>query len=106
MRGISEQISIALGDSVYIFEPGMDNRGLSSTGVHAIANLSELKTNKKLPYEIKIKLKGSQSLNFIPLGKTTRVDLKANWSTPSLQAIICLITGMSQKKISRLNGRF
>ena len=55
MRGISEQISITLGDSVYIFEP----------------------------YEIKIKLKGSQSLNFIPLGKTTRVDLKANWNTPS-----------------------
>lgn len=83
MRGISEQISITLGDSVYIFEPGMDNRGIDNTGVHAIANLSELKQNKKLPYEIKIKLKGSQSLNFIPLGKTTRVDLKANWNTPS-----------------------
>ena len=83
MRGISEQISITLGDSVYIFEPGMDNRGIANTGVHAIANLSELKLNKKLPYEIKIKLKGSQSLNFIPLGKTTRVDLKANWNTPS-----------------------
>ena len=83
MRGISEQISITLGDSVYIFEPGMDNRGIANTGVHAIANLSELKQNKKLPYEIKIKLKGSQSLNFIPLGKTTRVDLKANWNTPS-----------------------
>ena len=82
MRGISEQISITLGDSVYIFEPGMDNRGIANTGVHAIVNLSELK-NKKLPYEIKIKLKGSQSLNFIPLGKTTRVDLKANWNTPS-----------------------
>ena len=83
MRGISEQISITLGDSVYIFEPGMDNRGIDNTGVHAIANLSELKQNKKLPYEIKIKLKGSQSFNFIPLGKTTRVDLKANWNTPS-----------------------
>ena len=83
MRGISEQISITLGDSVYIFEPGMGNRGIANTGVHAIANLSELKQNKKLPYEIKIKLKGSQSLNFIPLGKTTRVDLKANWNTPS-----------------------
>ncbi len=83
MRGISEQISITLGDSVYIFEPGMDNRGIANTGVHAIVNLSELKQNKKLPYEIKIKLKGSQSLNFIPLGKTTRVDLKANWNTPS-----------------------
>ena len=53
MRGISEQISITLGDSVYIFEPGMDNRGIDNTGVHAIANLSELKQNKKLPYEIK-----------------------------------------------------
>lgn len=83
MRGISEQISITLGDSVYVFEPGMDNRGISATGVHAIADLSDLKKNKKLPYEIKIKLKGSQSINFIPLGKTTRVDLKANWNTPS-----------------------
>lgn len=83
MRGISEQITITLGDSVYLFEPGMDNRGISSTGVHAIADLSALKQNKKLPYEIKIKLKGSQSINFIPLGRTTRVDLKANWSTPS-----------------------
>lgn len=83
MRGISEQISITLGDSVYVFEPGMDNRGIGATGVRAITDLSDLKKNKKLPYEIKIKLKGSQSINFIPLGKTTRVDLKANWNTPS-----------------------
>ena len=58
MRGISEQISITLGDSVYVFEPGMDNRGTGATGVHAITDLSDLKKNKKLPYEIKIKLKG------------------------------------------------
>ena len=83
MRGISEQISITLGDSVYVFEPGMDNGGIGATGVHAITDLSDLRKNKKLPYEIKIKLKGSQSINFIPLGKTTRVDLKANWNTPS-----------------------
>ena len=39
MRGISEQISITLVDSVYIFEPGMDNRGIANTGVHAIAKI-------------------------------------------------------------------
>lgn len=83
MRGISEQIHITLGDSVYQFEPGMDNRGISSTGVHAIADLSTLEENKKLPFEVKIKLKGSQSINFIPLGKTTRVNLNANWNSPS-----------------------
>lgn len=36
-----------------------------------------------LPYEMKIKLKGSQSIYFTPLGKTTKVNLKANWNTPS-----------------------
>lgn len=83
MRGLSEQISITLNDSVYVFEPGMDGRGIQSMGVHAIVDLSVLKENKKLPYEMKIKLKGSQSIYFSPLGKTTQVKLKANWGTPS-----------------------
>ena len=83
MRGISEQISITLNDSVYVFEPGMDNRGILGTGVHVIADLSVLKTTKKVPYEMKIKLKGSQAIHFIPIGKTTQVAIKANWGTPS-----------------------
>lgn len=83
MRGISEQVSITMGDSVYVFEPGMDNRGIDNIGVHAIADLSALQTNKKIPYEIKVRLKGSQSINFTPLGKTTRVNLKADWNSPS-----------------------
>ncbi|WP_291528231.1 cell envelope integrity protein CreD [Bacteroides sp. UBA939] len=83
MRGLSEQVSITLNDSVYIFEPGLDERGIDNMGAHAIADLSALKENKKLPYEMKIKLKGSQSINFTPLGKTTKVSLKANWNTPS-----------------------
>lgn len=83
MRGLSEQVSITLNDSVYIFEPGTDGRGIDNMGVHTIVNLSALMEDKKLPYEMKIKLKGSQSINFAPLGKTTKVSLKANWGTPS-----------------------
>ena len=81
MRGLSEQVSITLNDSVYMFEPGMDGRGIESMGVHAIVDLSALKDDRKLPYEMK--LKGSQSIYFTPLGKTTKVALKANWNTPS-----------------------
>lgn len=84
----------------------MDGRGIKGTGVHAVADLTALKENKKLPYEMKIKLKGSQSINFSPLGKTTKVNLKANWGTPSLPVIICRIIGMLLKMISRHNGRF
>lgn len=83
MRGINEQISIALNDSVYMFEPGMDGRGIDNVGVHALVDLSALRDNKKLSYEMRIKLKGSQSIHFTPVGKTTKVNLKADWGTPS-----------------------
>lgn len=83
MRGLSEQVSIRLNDSVYVFEPGMDGQGIDNMGVHAIVNLSALKEEGRLPYEMNIKLKGSQSISFTPLGKTTKVSLKANWNTPS-----------------------
>jgi len=83
MRGLSEQVSITLNDSVYMFESGMDERGIDNMGVHAIVDLSALKGDKKLPYEMKIKLKGSQSIYFTPLGKVTKVSLKGNWNTPS-----------------------
>lgn len=83
MRGLSEQVSIRLNDSVYVFEPGMDGQGIDNMGVHAIVNLSALKEDGRLPYEMNIKLKGSQSISFTPLGKTTKVFLKANWNTPS-----------------------
>lgn len=83
MRGLSEQVSITLGDSTYVFEPGMDGQGIDNMGIHAVADLSVLKENKKLPYEMRLKLKGSQSIHFTPLGKTTKVNLRANWNTPS-----------------------
>lgn len=105
MRGLSEQVSITLNDSVYMFEPGMDGRGIESMGVHAIVDLSALKDDRKLPYEMKIKLKGSQSIYFTPLGKTTKVALKANWNTPSLMVITCRRSGRLLRKTSLRNGK-
>ena len=83
MRGISKQIEIQLGDSIYSFEPGMDGKGIKDVGVHAMANLSTLKTNEVIPYEMKLNLKGSESIFFVPLGKTSHVTLKADWNSPS-----------------------
>jgi len=34
-------------------------------------------------FSMNIDLKGSQYIDFVPLGKTTDVDLKSNWTTPS-----------------------
>lgn len=82
LRGINEQITIVLGDSTYSLEPGLDNENLTSSGVSCLIDMSDLQS-KVIPYEINIKLKGSQSIYFIPIGKTTQVSLHSNWGTPS-----------------------
>ncbi|MDL2303856.1 cell envelope integrity protein CreD [Bacteroides sp. OttesenSCG-928-D19] len=82
MRGISEQVHIKLGDAVYDFDPGLSGKGLTASGVSKIVNLAQLKENS-LPFEMTIKLKGSQSMYFAPLGKTTQITMQANWGTPS-----------------------
>lgn len=82
MRGISEQIQITLGDSIYDFEPGMNGKEMGYSGVSKIIDIPELE-QKTLPYEIKLKLKGSQSMFFIPIGRTTKITMRADWGTPS-----------------------
>lgn len=82
MRGINEQVHIKLGDSIYDFESGTNGKSLGYAGVSKIIDIPELKT-KTIPYEITLKLKGSQSMFFIPIGKTTKISLQADWGTPS-----------------------
>lgn len=82
MRGISEQIKVHWGDSVYLFESGLSNIKLGEAGVNTMINASTIK-DITIPYKIEIKLKGSQSMFFTPIGKTTKVNLEANWNTPS-----------------------
>ena len=82
MRGISEQIYVVLGDSVYDFESGLNGKNLVSAGVSRVIDIPELRDNT-LSYEIKVSLKGSQAMFFTPIGKTTEVELFADWNTPS-----------------------
>lgn len=82
MRGISEQIQVTLGDSTYHFESGMNSKEIGYSGVSKIIDIPEL-GKQTIPYEINLKLKGSQSMFFIPIGKTTRINMQADWGTPS-----------------------
>ena len=39
--------------------------------------------NETMTFECNMSLNGSESINFIPLGKTTHVDVEGKWATPS-----------------------
>ncbi len=57
----------------------------SSSGIHALLG-SQLKAEtKSYQFSIPLQLRGSESMDFVPMGKLTQVNLEANWPSPSFQ---------------------
>ena len=85
MRGISEQVEVKWGDDTLLFNPGIDGQHFLGSGVSTPINLATLTENPdhSLNFNIKLHLKGSESIRFAPLGKTTSVTLNSNCTTPS-----------------------
>lgn len=46
-------------------------------------DISGLMNEEEIPYEVKLHLKGSESIFFVPVGKTSQIKLNADWNTPS-----------------------
>jgi inner membrane protein len=80
MRGINKNILIQWGDSALSVIPGLESADLSVSGVHTRVDISNNPTGS---FSFDIDLNGSQSLNFIPLGKETNVTLSSTWNSPS-----------------------
>ncbi len=80
MRGINQNIILQWGDTSLDVIPGIPSRQISKSGVHA-----RVPVNFKAPvrFAFDIDLNGSQSLNFIPLGKESRIGLSSSWDSPS-----------------------
>ncbi|MEE4287718.1 MAG: cell envelope integrity protein CreD, partial [Mariniphaga sp.] len=84
LRGISDRISFTWNDSVYAFTPGMENQLLGQNGISL--PLSHL-TAENFPagFHFSLHLKGSESLQFAPLGETTEVTLQSDWNDPGFE---------------------
>jgi inner membrane protein len=80
MRGINKNIQIKWGDSALQVIPGLINKSLSASGVHAAVAVANEST---LRFSYDIDLSGSESINFVPLGKETNVELASSWTSPS-----------------------
>ena len=102
LRGISDNPAFVINEQSFVPEPS-NNVGVSvrSTFSQDLASSIDEKRSRvsssgivtKLNWEnadsfhgdvnIKLKLKGSHRLDFIPVGKTTSVELKSPWTDPS-----------------------
>lgn len=84
LRGISEQVSLTWNGQKYNLEPGVAPYSIIYSGISINIDASQLFTpNDSIDFSIKLETKGSGSMLFAPIGKTTNVALTSNCPTPS-----------------------
>ena len=82
LKGIRNKIYITLGTEKLMLKPRFDKNYLSTLTSSHIKNLAHEK-NGNLAYNLNIKVNGSESLEFIPLGKETLASMVSDWHSPS-----------------------
>ena len=84
MRGIQETIDMDWNGEQFVFNPGIENNADLKSGVSTNVNISRPDINvTQYDFNLNLDINGSQSLNFVPLGKETRVSISSSWGTPS-----------------------
>ena len=80
-KGIEDNIALKWNGSEREVNPGLKETQIFRNGF--ISNVDLDKGNTKYSFEVMLHLKGSEKLEFIPLGKITEVHMKSNWNNPS-----------------------
>ncbi len=83
MRGIKDAVKLEWDGKNYFFNSGLETYDVLQTGISTRINITKDSINNHFSFNLR--LRGSQYLYFTPVGKTTNVDLMANWEHPSFQ---------------------
>ena len=103
LRGICEQVALTWNGQKYNMEPGVNPNSIVYTGTSIHLNVSDLLTpDKTIDFSVKLTTKGSASILFAPVGKTTNVALNSNCPTPSFSGAFL----PSERTVSRASGKY
>jgi len=82
IRGIENALKLELDDQSLGFVPGTQVDWLGE-GVHARLPMLDANKATELAFGFDLRLQGTGQLQITPVGKTSKVSLKANWPHPS-----------------------
>ncbi|MEX0314249.1 MAG: cell envelope integrity protein CreD [Allomuricauda sp.] len=82
LKGIRNTVKVTLGDKTYALKPKFDNSYMNTLESGYLTDLKEIQ-EKSLAFQSTIAINGSSTLQFIPIGKETKVSMKSNWHSPS-----------------------
>jgi inner membrane protein len=81
MKGIQDTITIDFAGSELTAEPGARLDGTINSGINTPVKIGE--ETELIPFTVTMKLRGSETLDFIPMGEVTTVKLSGDWGSPS-----------------------
>ncbi|MFS8081891.1 MAG: cell envelope integrity protein CreD [Ginsengibacter sp.] len=82
-KGIEEKLLINLDGKIIELSPGLPSTEISDKGLSAAILLSAMDSERKIPFTINLKIKGSEKLHFVPLAGDSRFTLTSGWASPS-----------------------
>jgi inner membrane protein len=80
MRGINEDVKLTVNEKSCEVNSGIPVKDIVKCGI--TSNI-KIPADSAVQFEFNLDLNGSESLNFLPIGKTTNVRIKSDWTTPS-----------------------
>ncbi len=82
LKGIKTTLIVNLASEALSMTPQYSKEYLNTIQSNYIANAKEIFT-ESLPFSFNLKINGSESLKFLPIGKETDATMKSNWHSPS-----------------------
>ena len=82
LRGIKEAIPITLGKERLMFKPGLNCTNVLSRGLSVPLTI-EAENQNSIPFDFDVKINGSTTLSFTPVGSETKISVNSPWQDPS-----------------------
>jgi inner membrane protein len=82
LRGMTNDLDFVANNVHFTAEAGGTQDATGQGLVIALKKPDFLQSGNELAFTCHLKLNGSSNMNFIPVGKTTRVQLKGAWKSP------------------------
>lgn len=85
LKSIKSDLKIKLNEQSYVFESKNQNDKIYGELETSIFDYRNLVQTKNLNFNFSISYNASNSVKFIPIGKSTSVSIDSNWDSPSFE---------------------
>jgi inner membrane protein len=82
-KGIEEEVTVNFNNQNLLFNPGVPATNLGDIGLSVPVAVTAASMTAGIPFNMHLKIKGSEQLHFIPMSINSRYTLSSAWPSPS-----------------------